>query len=159
MSRYPEIIGWFCSHTPRSSALTNLFLAGLMWSLVGTFLLLRGGLNMNGFVGRPVYPVFLAAWAAVGLLKGRLILDRAAVKVLERIVERGDGRCMGGFLGARSWGLILAMIMLGRILRLSPLPPSFVWGVYTAIGTGLLFSSRTFWARWIGEIKARHPVA
>jgi hypothetical protein len=149
------ISNWFKDRTPRSSALTNLFLAGLMWSAVGTFLLLRGGVNLNG----SDYLVYLIFWVTIGILKGRLILDRTAARIRDRILERGNGRCVGGFLALKSWGLILAMILFGRLLRISPLPSNFVWGVYAAIGSGLLFSSRTFWTRWLYEIsRNRHGI-
>lgn len=147
------INNWFKDHTPRSSALTNLFLAALMWLAVGMFLLLRGGLNLNG----PDYLVYFIFWVTVGLLKGRLILDRAAARIRDRILERGGGRCVGGFLALKSWGLILAMILFGRLLRMSHLPSNLVWGVYAAIGSGLLFSSRTFWIRWFREISKNRP--
>ncbi|MGQ9498986.1 MAG: hypothetical protein ACUVQ6_01175 [Dissulfurimicrobium sp.] len=148
-----EINSWFDAYKPRSSVLTNLFLAGLMWSAVGIFLLLRGELNLN----RTDCLVYLIFWVMIGVLKGRLILDKTAARIRDRILERGDGKCAGGFLAFKSWGLILVMILFGRLLRMSSLPSNFVWGVYAAIGTGLLFSSRIFWIRWFK--KSRNDVA
>ena len=118
------------------------------------FLLLRGALNLNE-PGHAVYLLFLVLWVAAGLLKGRLILDGTAARIRDRILARGDGRCAGGFLAFKSWGLILAMILFGRLLRMSPLPSNLVWGVYAAIGSGLLFSSRTFWIIWFKKSRER----
>lgn len=152
--RSSETTDWFDAYKPRSSTLTNLFLAGLMWSTVGVFLLLRGGLNLNG----PDYLVYLIFWVTIGLLKGRLILDRTAGGIRDRIIKRGDGRCVGGFLAFKNWGLILAMILFGRLLRMSQLPLNLVWGVYAAIGAGLLFSSRIFWIRWLRWVSENRNV-
>lgn len=136
---------WVKRYTPKSSILTNLFVAGLMWSFVGVFLLSRGVLNL--IVIEHSYIFLIIIWASVGLLKGRFILDKTAVRIIDRILARGGGKCAGGFFSPKSWGLVAAMILFGRLLRSSPLPGGLVWGVYVAIGAGLLFSSRIFWIK------------
>ena len=79
-------------------------------------------------------------------LDGRLLeLKR---RWLVRIASRGDGRCIGGFLSARSWLLVALMSGAGRLLRGGLLPLPVAGTLYVAIGTGLLFSSRIAWLRW-----------
>lgn len=92
-------------------------------------------------------PLALAA-IFLGFVKARLVLRRSARKVADRIERRGDGRCIGGFLSWKTWLLVLAMILLGRALRASPLPVSIRGAVYAAVGVALLTASHLLWTRW-----------
>ena len=133
---------------PRAAGRTQLLLAGALWTTVGALLL--------GFGARWTLEAFgprtgaLAATLGIvaGLLKGRFVLDRAAGRITDRIAARGDGRCAGGFLSWRSWLLVALMSATGKLLRGGLLSHAVVGPLYTAIGTGLLFSSRTAWRRW-----------
>ncbi len=98
-----------------------------------------------------VNPWWLIVATLIGVLKGRLIFDKTAVRVISRILSREGDRCLGGFLSLKSWGMILFMVFLGMSLRVSPLPGILVWGVYVAVGAGLFFSSRLFWKEWISQ--------
>jgi len=98
-----------------------------------------------------VNPWWLIVAAIIGVLKGRLIFDKTAERVISRILSREGDRCLGGFLSFKSWGMILFMVLLGMSLRVSPLPGVLVWGVYVAVGAGLFFSSRLFWKKWISQ--------
>ena len=133
---------------PRVAGRTQLLLAGALWSAVGALLLGFGARwTLEAFEPGPgVLAVSLGV--AAGLLKGRFVLDRAAARLTDRIAARGDGRCAGGFLSWRSWLLVAVMSGAGRILRGGLLSPAVVGPLYTAIGAGLLFSSRTAWRRW-----------
>jgi len=143
-SRHSPLERW----KPRAAGRTQLLLAGALWTIVGTLLL--------GFGARWTFEAFgprtglLATVLAIaaGLLKGRFVLDRAAVRITDRIAERGDGRCAGGFLSWRSWLLVVLMAAAGRLLRGGLLSHAVVGPLYAAIGAGLLFSSRTAWKRW-----------
>lgn len=90
----------------------------------------------------------IALGVVAGLLKGRFVLDRTAGRITDRIAARGDGHCAGGFLSWRSWLLVALMSGAGRLLRSGLVSHAVVGPLYTAIGTGLLFSSRTAWKRW-----------
>lgn len=139
---------WRETFKPRGTRRLQLILAGFMWSVVGTGLLSAGVIWTVGeaIEGRKI--LLLAAAITVGLLKARFVLDRSALKIADRIARRGEGRCLGGFLSVGSWGLVLAMILLGRILR-HFLPPAVAGVLYCAVGTGLLFSSRIPWLAWL----------
>jgi hypothetical protein len=126
---------------------TQLMLAWLMWAAVGSVLV--------GFGARWLWesaPV-AAPWAAAGSLvagavKSRLVLDAAARRVVDRICARGDGRCLGGFLSLRTWGLVFLMMTAGRILR-GTLAHGIVGPFYIAVGTALCLSSRISWHTWL----------
>lgn len=147
-------MGWIESHKPAAAAHVHLFLAGVMWSAVGTALV--------GFGGRWLWQspspggVWFAGLAVVvGVLKSRFVLDRAARRIVDRIRARGDGRCLGGFLSLRSWALVIAMAGGGRLLRGSHVARGLLGLLYIAVGTGLLVSSRVAWQAW-RESRARN---
>jgi hypothetical protein len=132
--------------TPAASRGTHLLAAALLWSLVGTGLIAVG---VHWVMASHAHHALLVLPLAggIGWLKARLFLDRTARRIVRRIEERGDGRCLGGFLSWKSWLLVLCMILLGRALRLSPLPLLWRGGIYAAIGTALLVASRVVWRR------------
>jgi hypothetical protein len=145
--RYERILNWLEARKPAASVRVHVLLASLMWTIVGLFLFVRGTGNMMSLTG--VNPWWLVVAAFIGVLKGRLIFDKTAERVISRILSREGDRCLGGFLSLKSWGMILFMVFLGMSLRVSPLPGVLVWGVYVAVGAGLFFSSRLFWMEWI----------
>ncbi len=129
---------------PAASRRIHILAAGMMWSVAGSGLLVAGCVWIFRSRSPAAVPVLLLALAA-GAVKARLVLDGAAKKITARIESRGDGRCLGGFLSWKSWLLVAAMILLGRLLRASPLPLIARGGVYAAIGAALLIASRMLW--------------
>jgi len=135
------------TYKPGGSARVHLFLAALMWTVVGLGLLFFGGRWV--MAGRSPYALWLLATAmAAGLLKAWFVLDRVAGWMIERIRIRGDGRCIGGFLSVRSWMFVALMMAGGRLLRGGLLPAVVVGFVYVAVGAGLLVASRRLWGVW-----------
>ncbi|OIP48576.1 MAG: hypothetical protein AUK28_04850 [Desulfobacterales bacterium CG2_30_60_27] len=129
---------------PGASRKTHLLLAAFIWAAVGLMLLDRGSgwlLEANG-------AVWLAPALLAGTAKSFLLLDRVAGKNIVRIQRFADNSCLGGVYSLRSWGLVLAMIVLGRLLRSVGLPLALVGGLYVAIGWALFFSSRRIWRAW-----------
>ena len=128
---------------PAAPATAHLLAAAIMWSVVGLGLGIRGLLNLDFSSWTGI------AWAAgaliTGALKGQFILKKTACRAISRIIERGDDKCLGGFMSLKSWLLIASMIIMGKLLRASPLPHNLVWSVYVAVGTALAVSSRFFW--------------
>ncbi len=133
--------------TPVASPRTHLLLAALMWSLAGTGLCIAGTIWVLGAHEPYEIPV-LAAAAAAGGLKARFLLRKTALRIVARIGERGGGRCVGGFLSWKSWALVASMVLLGRLLRMSPLPAPWRGAIYFAIGAALLIASRVVWQAW-----------
>ncbi|MFV2071807.1 MAG: hypothetical protein ACC742_04035 [Thermoanaerobaculales bacterium] len=145
---------WVNSHKPAAAAHVHLMLVGLMWAFVGA--------AMVGFGGRwllqsptPAAPWLAALALAIGSLKARFVLDRAARKIVDRIRERGDGRCLGGFLSVRSWALVIVMAGGGRILRGSHMPLSLLGVLYITVGTALLLSARIPLRAWAATRRLR----
>lgn len=139
---------WLELHKPRATARTQLLLAELMWTGVGTMLL---SLGLIWIVRRYHGPgwAYAAPFVFLGLLKGRFILDRVGRRTIARIRTRGDSHCVGGFFSPTSWLLIVGMMVLGQVLRASPLPRADIGFLYVLVGTGLLLSSRLFWGEWL----------
>ncbi len=118
-----------------------------MWTLVGA------GLATAGWVWLAhlrTVPRVLAIGGALlaGAAKARWVLARTARRIADRIVARGDGRCAGGVLSWRSWGLVAAMAVSGRLLRATSLPRPILGVLYLAVGTALLLAAITPWRRW-----------
>ncbi len=107
-------------------------------------LMIRGGLALAA--GHYSWLALVAIVA--GTLKSRYLLDRSARKNVARILERREGSCLGGVYSLPVWGLVLAMILLGRLLRTSGLPGEVVGVIYVAIGWGLFLSSRLAWRQF-----------
>lgn len=115
-----------------------------MWTVVGAALLSLGvDWVLHGF-GR-LGLAFIVLFVGLGALQARYILDGVADKAVRRIEERGDGRCLGGFLSVRSWVLVLLMMTLGQLLRASQLPRAHLGMIYVWIGSALLIASRRYW--------------
>ncbi len=111
-------------------------------------LLIRGVVNLIAIGPRSLWvlPLFLL----LGLFKGKFVLTKSASRNVHRIRCRPEGRyCLGGFMTWKAWLLVAGMIMLGRLLRMSPLPPLLVWGIYSAIGAALLMGSLHLWKAWM----------
>jgi len=129
---------------PAFSRRAHLLAAGVLWSTVGLGLL---GLGASWLLRAPTRWTLQGGVLALcaGWLKSRLVLRRTARRIVRRIEERGDGRCLGGFLSWKSWLLVLGMMLAGWILRHSGL--SLYWRglIYCAIGSALFLSSLTIW--------------
>ena len=130
-------------YKPGASAPTHMLLAASIWTAVGTSLLVRGAAGLT-----PPNRFFLLVFGmVVGTLKSLLVLDRAARKNIRRIQTCKEGSCIGGVYPPKMWGLIVMMIVAGRLLR-AYAPATLVWLIYLAIGWALLLSSRLIWQRW-----------
>ncbi len=128
---------------PAVSSRSLLLTAALFWSGIGLMLLGRGWF----LAGQRAWLPLLVA-VAVGTAKSRLVLDRAARRNLARILLLPDRSCIGSIYSWRMWGLVVLMMVMGRLLRMSPVPRVYVGGLLMAIGWALLLSSRLVWAGW-----------
>ena len=131
-------------YKPGVSVRTHLFLAALIWSVVG-FFLLTNGIVLISLKGHFWYAV---AGLILGTVKTFFILDRAARKNVKRIEEFEDKVCIGSVYSWKTWILVAAMIVLGRFLRTTVLPGEVVGLIYTAVGWALMLASRLMWQTW-----------
>lgn len=136
---------WLHTYKPAASIKWHLLLAAIMWSAVGTLLAALGVRWLAHAGAAWVWPVVAVV---IGSIKARFILRRTARRIIGRIRERGEGRCLGGFLSPTSWLLVLVMMTAGRFLRSSHLPPTVLGTVYLTIGAALGASSLFFWSAW-----------
>ena len=143
-------MSWIERYKPVAAVRVHLLLAGLMWMVVGAALVGFGG-RWLWQLPTPAAPWLAALALAIGVFKARFVLDRAARTIVDRIRERGDGRCLGGFLSVRSWALVAAMAASGRLLRGSHVARGLLGVLYIAVGTALLLSSRVAWRAWRAE--------
>lgn len=129
---------------PGVTVRTHLFLAALIWSLVGFFLLTNGFvlISLKGHLWYGVLGMLL------GTAKTFFVLDRVALKNVKRIKEFEDKVCIGSVYSWKTWILVAAMIALGRFLRTTVLPPEIVGFIYTAVGWALMLASRLVWLEW-----------
>lgn len=134
---------------PGASIPMHLFTAGLIWSVVGIFLMSNGYLLIH-LADRQWFAVLAVG---LGTLKAVLLLDRVARKNISRVLQFSNGTCIGSVYSYKSWALVAVMIVLGRFLRSSVLPGEYVGVLYLAVGWGLFFSSRLMWQarfKWQG---------
>jgi hypothetical protein len=130
-------------YKPSGPVWLHLALGAAMWTAVGSMLALIG---LGWIRGSASAPWLIAIGVVLGVAKAVLLLGRAAGRIVGRIRERGDGRCVGGFLSWRSWIFVAAMIGLGQVLRATPIPRPALGVVYLAVGVGLAGASVRIWA-------------
>ncbi len=131
-------------YKPGVSVRAHLFVAALIWSLVGFFLLTNGFvlISLKGHLWYGVVGI------ALGTAKTFFVLDRVARKNIKRIKDFEDKVCIGSVYSWKTWILVAAMIVLGRFLRTTILPGEVVGFIYTAVGWALMLASRLMWLEW-----------
>ena len=129
---------------PGASPRTHLFFASALWTTIGLLLLLRGLVYLT----QEKFLIGAVIGLALGLAKSRFILDKSALKGVERIKQFGDNTCIGAVYSWKTWLLVISMILLGMLLRMSSFPASLIGIICVAIGCALIFSSRYGWRQW-----------
>jgi hypothetical protein len=125
---------------------TQVLLVSMLWLVVGSSLVVVGA--RWAWAAWPVTAPWIAgATFAIGMLKSRWILDAVATRVVERILARGDGRCIGGFLSLYTWGVVALMMLAGNVLR-GVFARGLVGPLYIAVGVALCVASRISWRAW-----------
>jgi len=135
----------FHKYKPAAPARYHLFVAALLWSVVGSALLFFGCkwvINKH----ETLYIWLLIPALLIGLLKTRLVLFKAADRMTSRIIARGDGKCIGGFISYKTWLIIAIMAGTGKFLRGGLLPIAIVGLIYAAVGIALLYGSSRLWS-------------
>lgn len=130
----------------------HLWIAAGIWTLVGAGLLVMGlvfwfHFPYLGFVDAPHLGVGAIA-LSVGLVKGKLILDRTANRVIDRIdtlQEPNPFKSIFQMFGAKTIALIVGMMSIGIDLRLAGVSFEIRGLIYIAVGIALLWSCRRYW--------------
>lgn len=123
---------------------THLLLAATLWTAIGIFLMGRGVC----WLYRADLLVLVLPALLIGFLKSHFILDRTAIKSINRILLLEDGTCMGAVYSKKTWLLVLAMMALGVVLRQTSIPRPFLGTMYFIVGWALFWSSRNGWRAW-----------
>lgn len=139
--------------TPVAPVRYHLAAAALLWTIVGSALLYFG-VKWVVITHEPIYFWLLAPSLAVGILKTHLVLFRAADRATTRIILRGDRKCIGGFLSAKTWVLVAFMITGGRLLRAFVLPLGVSGLLYAAVGIALAYGSIRLWKTWFAFVSS-----
>ena len=147
-----HMASWLETYKPVASSRLQLLLAGATWSTVGIGLISVGTYWLVSSTSHIISLLVISL--CLGFAKSFLILDRVANRIIKRIELRGEGRCLASFYSLRAWGIVILMMVMGRILRGAGIPYSLLGLIYLAVGTGLLLSSRSIWLAW-----KHHPQA
>lgn len=127
---------------PAVGVRTQLTAASVLWTCVGIGL---GAAGVVWCLGSDHALGLVGLGLALGLAKAHWVIRPVALRNLARIIQRGDGRCLGGFLSWKSWAFVGAMMSLGFVLRRSSLPESVLGVLYVAIGAALLVAALPLW--------------
>lgn len=130
---------------PRARARTRMGVAAAAWTVMGVLLSLLGTWWCLQAETPQKVALYLAIALAIGLLPARLVVKRIATRNEKRILERGDGHCLMGFLPWRIWGLVSVMMVLGFFLRHSSIPRPDLGIFYLALGSSLATGG---WGLW-----------
>lgn len=134
---------------------THLRLAFILWALVGTGLLIAGGIflfrdrtmsELDPARGTPgiVEGIGFVIALAVGFAKGNFVLPKIARKNVARIEQLPERSPFYMTFSLKSWILIASMMLIGTVIRLLG-ASYFIRGViYVAVGFALVLGSRGY---------------
>jgi hypothetical protein len=132
----------FQIHEPAAKRTTLVKTAGFIWIAVGLFLIIRG---LTTFLILDLYALFLTIFAIViGYLKAKFIFYKIISNNIMRIKQLApekDKVCIFAFQAIQSYLIVLLMILLGWILKISPIETNILSFIYILIGIALLISS------------------
>lgn len=148
---------------------THLKLAFLLWGLVGTGLLIAGGIFLFG--GRTMSEldpakgtpgiaegIGLLIALIIGFAKGNFVLPKIAKKNIARIEQLPERSPFYMTFSLKSWLLILVMILIGRTIRFLGAPALIIGVVYVAVGFALALGSRSYLvAPSVGPMEKKLP--
>jgi len=117
-----------------------LLIAGLIWIAVGSMLL---GFSYFWLRDAGNNIVLLAAGSGIviSLFVHHFGFLRIVDNNLGRILPMQGKRCIFSFMPWKSYILVLVMVAIGILLRLSPIPRTYLSVLYIGIGAALILSS------------------
>jgi hypothetical protein len=137
------------SLTPRVGKTVHLFTAPFIWTVIGAMLMIRGAnwadISTAGWL-------MLVAFVA-GTAKSIFVLDKAAAKTTQRILDFSSRKCLGAVYSWKTWLLVVLMMGSGIAMRMLTHPGMVIGTLYMAIGWALFLSSRLGWQVWLQQIR------
>lgn len=127
----------------------SLILVGTIWLLVGIGLSIAGANWITGSDLGPKMIIFVAISVALGLIKGKFVLNKVAIKYYKRsdLIQFNKNDILTGWikiLGIRGFLLITLMIALGSFLRHTNIDRPILGIIYLAVGISLVYASKIF---------------
>jgi cytochrome b len=129
---------------PGVSKGVHLFIAPMLWSVIGVVLMFRGW----GWIGSGRARLLVLVALALGTAKSLFVLDKTSRRLMTRIHTFEGATCLGAVYSWKTWLLVLLMMGSGIALRRFTDPGMVIGTIYMAIGWALFFSSRRGWQGW-----------
>jgi hypothetical protein len=133
------------------------FTAGLMWSLVGIFLI-----SLTREWIAPIEKRYVWIILSTGILLGIAIYSFGFSKFADKNIGRiesiaSERPCLFAFQGWTSYPLVVFMISLGIFLRVySPVPKTWLAVLYIGIGLSLFMASMHYYKQiWMSNFGAK----
>lgn len=115
-------------------------LAGLVWTGVGV-MLCRLAYNWLAIINRGVATTFGLFGIVMALAAYHFGFSKIAQKNIRRLCLLTERTCVFAFQTWRGYLIIGFMVILGAILRNSPIPKQYMAIIYTTIGGAIFLSS------------------
>ncbi len=128
-----------------------MFIAGLMWLLVGIMLMNYARIWLSPESEKIVF-IFAGAGVLSALIIHHFGFLRVADKNLKRILSMEEKVSVFSFISWKSYVLIAGMITLGITLRHSAVPKNYLAVLYIGIGMALFLSSIRYMRFFIKEL-------
>jgi hypothetical protein len=129
-----------------------LFMAGFVWLCVGTMLLSMAISWFAEIEGRAVFLFVLP-----GFLLALMIHHFGFLKIVDKNIDRirpmTEKRCLFAFITWKSYLIILVMVLMGYLLRHSPIPNKYLAIIYSGIGLALILSSIRYIRAFFRELR------
>jgi hypothetical protein len=142
---------------PRAPKFILYLTAGLIWSGVGLYLM-----SLTREWIAPVAKLYLVVILILGISLGIVIYSFGFSKLADKNIRRiesisGEKPCLFAFQEWTSYPLVILMISLGIFLRVhSPIPKTWLAGMYIGIGFSLFMASMHYykhiWVSVVGEV-------
>jgi hypothetical protein len=116
--------------------------AGVFWIAGGLVLLIRALDIVDHW--DTTHSVYALVGAGLGIIKARFVLNRVIGKNIARIRQLSPHKekiCLFAFQSLQAYVFVAVMVTLGIALRATPLPVSYLFTIYVAIGLSLLLSA------------------
>lgn len=130
-----------------------LLIAGILW--IGTGIMLDA-LSYSWLRAEDFYDALVSS--VIGFLCALVIHHFGFLRIvdrnLDRILPMEGRRCIFSFMPWKSYVLIIVMVLIGVLLRHSPIPKLYLSVLYIGIGTALILSSVRYLRHLILALKS-----
>ena len=144
-------------YKPAVTSIFLLFLAGIVWELVGMMLLFLA-FSWLSKASRIDTFLFSGAGILLALMVHHFGFLKIVDKNLERIRQMNGKRCLFSFVPWKSYVIIVVMVTMGVLLRHSMIPKIDLSILYIGMGLALMLSGVRYLRVFYREITRRKSV-